>query len=45
MTGLLDTPDKGLMHGIIGKSGDVGMAAAGKLQDSVVSESVADISP
>lgn len=31
MTGLLDTPDKALVHGIVGKSGNVGVAAAGKL--------------
>lgn len=31
MTGLLDTPAKGLLHGSIGKNGDVGDDAAGKL--------------
>ena len=35
MTGLLDTPDKGLVHGIVGKSGNVGPAAAGKLSNAV----------
>jgi hypothetical protein len=31
MTGLLDTPAKGLLHGSIGKNGDVGDDAAGEL--------------
>jgi hypothetical protein len=31
MTGLLDTPAKGLVHGSIGKNGNVGDDAAGKL--------------
>lgn len=35
MTGLLDTPAKGLVHGSINKNGNVGDDAAGKLVYSV----------
>lgn len=30
MTGLMETPDKGLVHGLIGKNGEAGPGAAGK---------------
>jgi hypothetical protein len=33
MTGLMDTPAKGLAHGSINKNGNVGEDAAGKLFD------------
>ena len=42
MTGLLDTPDKALVHGIVGKSGNVGVAAAGKLVPAFLFDPLAD---
>lgn len=31
MTGLMETPDKGLVHGLIGKNGEAGPGAGGEL--------------
>ena len=42
MTGLLDTPAKGLVHGSIGKNGNVGDDAAGKL-NRLLSSQQADV--